>query len=127
MNFLETIQHKLFTIDIELRRACIAFLVLISVGTVVYASTEHWSILDSLYFSVITLTTVGYGDMHPTAPLSKAFTVGFVLVGVGLVFYIFTSLAHHLFQDEKKEILKIEQTLEHLEALLKSKEDRKQK
>jgi hypothetical protein len=34
-------------------------------GTLFYSQVEGWSLLDSLYFSIITLTTVGYGDLTP--------------------------------------------------------------
>ena len=38
-------------------------------GTLFYRYAEGWSVLDSLYFSVITLTTVGYGDLSPSSSL----------------------------------------------------------
>ncbi len=58
---------------------------LLGTGTVFYAVVEHWSILDALYFSVTTLTTVGFGDPVPQTGLGKAFTIIYVLAGVGLL------------------------------------------
>ncbi len=53
-------------------------------GTVVFHLLEKWSWIDSLYFTVITLATVGYGDLTPTTPVGKLVAVIFVIVGVGI-------------------------------------------
>ena len=58
---------------------------MVGVGTVVYHVLEGWSFLNSLYFSVVTLATVGYGDLTPTTDLAKLFTVGYILVGIGIL------------------------------------------
>ena len=58
---------------------------ILTTGTIFYAVVEHWSILDALYFSVTTLTTVGFGDPTPQTALGKAFTIVYVLAGVGLL------------------------------------------
>lgn len=57
----------------------------IAVGTVFYHIVEHYSWLDSYYMSVITLTTVGYGDYVPHTDLGKIFTTFYVLIGVGIL------------------------------------------
>ena len=57
----------------------------LALGTWFYARVENWSILDSLYFSVITLTTVGYGDFSPQTSAGKIFTMIYVLIGLGLI------------------------------------------
>lgn len=59
--------------------------VMLTVGTVFYRQAEGWSLLDSLYFSVITLTTVGYGDFSPSTGAGKVFTIFYVIVGVGII------------------------------------------
>ena len=41
--------------------------------------------IQSFYFSVVTLTTVGYGDLHPTTEVFRLFTALFVLLGVAIV------------------------------------------
>ncbi len=53
-------------------------------GTVVFHLLEKWSWIDSLYFTITTLATVGYGDLTPTTPVGKLVTVVFVIVGVGI-------------------------------------------
>jgi hypothetical protein len=57
----------------------------IAVGTVVYTVLEGWSILDSLYFSVVTLATVGFGDLTPTTDAAKLFTIGYIITGIGIL------------------------------------------
>jgi len=54
-------------------------------GMFVYHWLEGWSLLDALYFSVITLATVGYGDLVPTTPIAKLFTIFYVINGVSIL------------------------------------------
>lgn len=68
-------------------------LVVVTGGTLFYATQERWPLLDSLYFTMVTLMTIGYGDLHPTTPLTKAFTVVYALVGIGLVASTVATLA----------------------------------
>ncbi len=63
----------------------IVILVLL-LGTIFYHFAESWAWMDSLYFSVSTLTTVGYGDLAPTTTVSKIFTIFYIFIGLGIVF-----------------------------------------
>ncbi|HYT67871.1 MAG TPA: potassium channel protein [Vicinamibacterales bacterium] len=60
------------------------------VGTAGYVLIEGWSAWDAFYMTVITVTTVGYGEVHPLSPAGRAFTVVILLTGVGAFFYAFT-------------------------------------
>lgn len=65
--------------------AYLAILIL-ATRTVFYKFAENWPWIDALYFSAITLTTVGFGDLTPTTPISKLFTVLYIFVGIGIIF-----------------------------------------
>jgi voltage-gated potassium channel len=54
-------------------------------GTLFYHSVEGWSLLDSLYFCVITLATIGFGDLAPKTDQGKAFTILYIFVGFGVL------------------------------------------
>lgn len=65
---------------------CVAVIfIYFTVGVLVYTQEEGWSFLDALYFCVVTLTTVGYGDLLPSSDGSKLFTCGFVIIGIGMI------------------------------------------
>lgn len=68
----------------------------IAAGTVFYRLVEGLRWIDSLYFSVITLTTVGYGDFSPATDLGKVFTMVYVLIGIGIFVALVTDIAGHL-------------------------------
>ena len=63
--------------------------IIIGVGAAFYHWLEGWSWLDSIYFVVITLTTIGYGDFTPTKPITKILTIFYGLNGIILFLLIF--------------------------------------
>ena len=70
--------------------------VLLVSGTAFYANVERLTPLDALYLSVMTLTTVGYGDLHPVTPAAKVFTMVYVFLGIGALVAFMTRLAQAL-------------------------------
>jgi voltage-gated potassium channel len=57
---------------------------LIAVASAFYAWVEGWGLLDAFYFSVVTIATVGYGDIVPTTAPGKLFTIVYIFAGIGL-------------------------------------------
>src|SRR4051794_887633 len=70
----------------------LVFLTLLT-GTIFYSVQEGWGLIDAFYFSVTTLTTVGFGDPAPTTPVGKLFTVGYILSGLGLIAAFINAIA----------------------------------
>jgi voltage-gated potassium channel len=61
-------------------------------GVLVYHWLEGWSYLDALYFCVVSLATVGYGDLTPTTPLARLFTIVYLINGIGILLALFDRL-----------------------------------
>lgn len=80
----------------------IPFLLLILIGTVVYSILEGWTLFDSLYATIITITTVGYGDLSPQSQSGRIFAIFFTLLAIGLVGYALSSAAAVLFETQQK-------------------------
>ena len=72
------------------RIVALLILAVVVAGTVGYVLIEGWSWWDAFYMTVITITTVGYGEVHPLSTAGRAFTVLIILGGVGTFFYGFT-------------------------------------
>ncbi len=70
-----------------------AIIVLIVFGTILFHFLEGLSFAQSFYFSVVTLTTIGYGDFHPTTDFSRVVTAIYILIGVGTTFTAITVIA----------------------------------
>lgn len=83
LRFFKTIRDGLR--EPEFRALAVSVAVILAAGTLFYHRIEGWSWLDSLYFTVITLTTIGYGDFSPTTPVSKIFTIIFIFIGLGVL------------------------------------------
>lgn len=107
MFFLKTIIS--FLQDDEYRDLLITTLIILAVGTLTYHYVEGWSIIDSLYFSVVTLTTIGYGDFSPKTDAGKIFTIIYIIVGIGMILSFINTIQHHytfMRHKEKRDLLK---------------------
>jgi len=76
--------------------AVIVTLILIFAGTTGYRLIEGWSFLDALYMTVITITTVGYGEIHTLSKEGKIFTVFLIMSSFGVMGYIVASIAQSI-------------------------------
>ncbi|MDT5123778.1 MAG: voltage-gated potassium channel [Acidobacteriota bacterium] len=86
---------------LRLRYALFAVLAAVAIGTLGFHLLEGWSLSDSLYATLQTVTTVGYGDVTPKTTAGRIFASIYMFVGVGTVLYVLTSTAQTIIQSER--------------------------
>jgi voltage-gated potassium channel Kch len=79
--------------DPETRALPVVAGVLVLTGTLFYWRFEDWTFIEALYFCIVTLTTVGYGDLSPTTTETRIFTIVYILTGFGVLVALLTSVA----------------------------------
>lgn len=77
------------------RELFITVVIMTLTGMVVFHFTEHWSWLDSLYFSISTITTTGYGDLYPKSTAGKIFNMFFLIVSLMLILLFINTMNQH--------------------------------
>jgi voltage-gated potassium channel Kch len=82
--------------DKEFRAGLVLAVLILVSGTSFYRTVEGWSWIDSLYFCVTTMSTVGFGDLSPVTPFGKIFTIVYIFVGVGVFVALFAQFARAL-------------------------------
>ena len=84
-----------FLKDEDYRKLLFASLIMISIGATFYHFIEGWSWIDCMYFCVITLTTIGYGDFSPQTDGGKIFTMVCILIGLGMILSFINTIYNH--------------------------------
>ncbi len=109
----------------------VLFALIISLGSAAYRFVEGWSILDSIYFVVVTVTTIGYGDLAPLTMGGKILTIFFSFFGIAMAFYVISVISGSLFKKhmgrkvgEIKKDIKKEEELQDKTKKKKSKKKR---
>ncbi|MCK4488247.1 MAG: potassium channel protein [Desulfobacterales bacterium] len=74
-------------------------------GTIGYMVIEGWSFTDAVYMTIITLSTVGYGEVQRLSPTGRIFTIIVIILGVGFVFYLAGSIIQFMVEGRIREIL----------------------
>lgn len=93
------------------RRRRVHLTLFIPVGLVLFGTAGYWLIedaydpFDALYMTVITLSTIGYGETHPLSPAGRAFTIVLILGGVFTLFYSATAVIRGIVSGEFQEHL----------------------
>ncbi len=97
---------------------CVAMLAgLLIIGAVGYAAIEGWSILDSLYMTVITVSTVGFKEIEPLSSAGQIFTIILIIFGVGSIAYSAGSIVQFMVEGQLRSILgrkKVEKKISNL-------------
>ena len=75
-----------------------------AIGTIGYMVVEGWNFRESLYMTIITLTTVGFGEVHKLSPTGQYFTVVLLIGGVGIILYVLATEARIIFEGELRDV-----------------------
>jgi voltage-gated potassium channel len=86
-------------------RGFIILSVILTVGTIGYMILEKWSFLDALYMTVITITTVGYGEVRNVSPDGRIFTIFVIFSGMGIIAYILGVAAQAMVELQLRSII----------------------
>ncbi len=89
----------------KLRLALIFLVLVVSTGTIGYALIEHWPLFDSLYMTIITLATVGYGEIRPMSEAGRAFTMFLIVFGAFNIGFIAAALAQLVLEGQLMALL----------------------
>ncbi|MCH8009884.1 MAG: potassium channel protein [Chloroflexi bacterium] len=103
--FVQAARHRLLHADptaayARLLRGTIALILLLGFGVAGYMIIEGWPFLDALYMTAVSITTVGYDEVHPLSDGGRIFTIFVILFGVGTALYILTILVQTVVEGE---------------------------
>jgi len=82
-----------------------ALIIVIAIGVVGYRLIEGWSLLDCLFMTVTTISTVGYREIHPLSTGGMVFTIMLIIGGVGVLFYAVTTVVQYIIEGNLANIL----------------------
>jgi voltage-gated potassium channel len=74
------------------------------IGSFGYVLLEGWSFFEGFYMTVITLTTVGYGEVRPLTQTGRTFTIMLIFLGVGFMFYVVTAIAQVVVEGQLRDV-----------------------
>jgi voltage-gated potassium channel len=77
---------------------------IVIVGAIGMMALEHLSFLDAIYFTIVTIGTVGYGDIHPVTTGGKILAVFLIVVGIGTFLTILTGIAQRLLYRRERNV-----------------------
>lgn len=86
-------------------RALVLFALIIVGGTGLFMWLERWPLLDALYMTIITITTVGFGEIRPLSPMGRIITITLIVLGVSAFTFTFGSLAEYIVAGEFRGML----------------------
>lgn len=87
--------------DQEFRVLVVVMLTFLISGTIFYWSVEGWRLIDAIYFSVMTMSTIGYGDLAPSTDVSKLFTIIYALLSIGVFVAVVTKIVTIIMAEKK--------------------------
>ncbi len=112
-----TFEEKYGRLRRELVRGAVVLVTIVLVGTLWYWQVEKWSFSESAYMTVITLSTVGFSEVHPLGERGRLFTVALILMGLLTIGYIVNRFTEALIQGYFQQGIKLRQEKSLIESL----------
>lgn len=112
-----TFEQKYHRIQRELIAGAVALGCVSLIGILWYWLIEGWSLEDAAYMTVITLATVGFGEIHPLGSRGRLFTISLILMGVVSIGYIVNRFTEALIQGYFQEGIRLRQQRRLMESL----------
>ncbi len=103
----------------QFRAATILILIIVPIGIAGYMIFEERTLFESIYLTIITLTTIGYGDVVPSTEIGRVFTLGLVFAGLGALAFFLSSSFALLFSAEamaRRRNIRIKQKIDQLNS-----------
>jgi len=114
---METFEQKYQRLQKQLFAGFVGLAGIFSVGTLWYWLIEDWSWSEAVYMTAITLSTVGFSEVHPLEPRSRLFTIALIIMGVVGIGYIANRFTEALIQGYFQEGIRQRQRRRTIEAL----------
>ena len=95
----------------------IFFISVVSIGVIGYMNLSETNFLDSLYMTIITMTTVGFGELHPLNEQEKIFTIFLILMSIVVYAYSVTALSEYLVNGKLFQLLKLRKVQKKIQNL----------
>ena len=90
-------------IGVRLKIFLFIFLTILILGTMAFMAIENRGLIDAFYFIIVTVATVGYGDVHPVTPLGKIFTVILIVLGLGTFLGVVANVKEMMLSKREKQ------------------------
>lgn len=97
--------HRL-NISTTIRMALLCVFAFIALGTVLFHALEDWTWIQAFYFSVVSMTTVGYGDLTPSNDITRLFVALYVLVSVTVMLTVLGSIGSAIVEHSREKHFK---------------------
>jgi voltage-gated potassium channel len=78
----------------------VALVAIVVIGTIGYEVIEGWTLLDAIYMTVTTITTVGFREVHPLSDAGRIFSIVLIIFGVGGALYVLTSVMGYILEGQ---------------------------
>ncbi len=115
VNKLKIKFHLLLFLIKQIRWHLLSLVILISMGTIIFSILEQWNVFISFYFTIVTLSTVGYGDFVPKHDTSRLASSIIVLIGISIFALSMQKMAEHIIEFRLDPSIESHISLNHIE------------